>query len=138
MGHVTEEMRVMFSYLNSGELLWVNWFGEPFFSDGQVVVKVSPENGESENVGPTKSFNPATLDDYFSGESLKQGWVAEKGAIPEGFRLVPVLPFSVGGEFSVANLMSVPLEEGVRYYQLLREKLRDLPDGATFTFEVIE
>lgn len=125
-----------YSDLSPGEVIYLNVFGEPFFAESGSVFKVSPETGGREEVCSLNDFSPGGLDDYWTGESLKQQWEMIHGAIPADNFLVPVTPFVLGGEFDISNLMSIDKDEAIGYYKRIRDGIRDLPDGATVKIEV--
>lgn len=126
-----ESIQSVYVGLSQGTLIHLNVFGEPFFDDSGTVFKVSPETGDREEVCPTSEFNPVDLDDYWTGESLKQEWEKNNGNIPDGNWLVPITPFVLGGKFEIANLMSIPVDEAIGFYETIRNDIKDLPDGAT-------
>lgn len=125
-----------YSDLSPGKVIYLNVFGEPFFAESGSVLKVSPETGEREEVCSLSGFNPGALEDYWTGDSLKQQWELAHGAMPADNFLVPVTPFVLGGEFDISNLMSIDKDEAIRYYKRIRDAIRDLPDGATVKIEV--
>lgn len=122
--------------ISPGEVIYLNVFGEPFFAESGVVFKVSPETGEREKVCLLSDFNPVNLNDYWTGESLKQQWEKVNGAVPVDNFLVPVTPFTLGGEFDISNLMSIGEDEAIRYYKKIRDAIHDLPDGTAVKIEI--
>lgn len=118
-----------FQELSLGEMVFINIFGEPFFNESGVVVKISPETGERENVCLASSFAPESMDDYWTVESLKLEWELSNGKVPEDSFLVPITPFVLGGEFNALNLMAIKKEEAVRYYAKICNAIAGLPDG---------
>ena len=49
--------------------------------------------------------------------------------MPDGYFLVPLQLFSLGGEYSAENLRLYPFDAAVRVYDGLREGIKDIPDG---------
>ena len=126
----------LFSDLSHGHLVFVNVFGEPFFSVAGTVIKVNPETGEKEEVGPAANFDVRDLDDYWTGASLKEEWESVNGSIALGHFLVPITPFTLGGEFVASNLMMLSEAEAASFYSNIRKTIQGLPDGSTVTIEV--
>ena len=73
------------------------------------------------------------LDDHdvLTGYSLAHEWQDRHGALPEGRRLLPKVPFVLGGDFAIGNLYCAGAVEGMRARASLATQLRDVPDGAT-------
>lgn len=125
-----------YSELSEGRLVAVNELGEPFFEQHGVLVKVSPETGDRETVGPV-TINPISqLDDYWTALSLKKEWESLHGPLPEGCALAPVIPFVLGGEFDVKNLMKLDAKELMDCYKKIREKVSDSQDGIQVSVRV--
>lgn len=119
------------SAMHTGQLVWVNCLGEPFFVENGLLLKVSPETGDVEEVGLASA---SQIDDlqtapYWSAYPLKEEWEENNGPLLEGNFLVPITPFVLGGEYEAENLMSMRAEEAIAYYANLRNSLHDLPDG---------
>lgn len=119
-----------------GVIVYINVFGEPFFDNAKEVFKISPETGEREIVCQSDKFNLASLDNYWTGDSLKQQWEAINGLIQNGHYLVPITPFTLGGEFEIANLMCIPEVEMIGYYKKIRDAINILPDGAAVQIKI--
>lgn len=66
--------------------------------------------------------------DYFSGEPLAAEW-KEKKALGEGFRLCPRLPFIMGGEYEINNLIPSPFPKYIQYYAELAKQIANVEDG---------
>lgn len=61
---------------------------------------------------------------------LASKWQAEKGPLPVGKRLMPKIPFFLGGAHSIDNLWVGDAVEGMRFKADLALQTRTLPDGA--------
>lgn len=127
----------LFQALSDGQLVWVNVFAEPFFNVNGQIIKVSPETGDREEVCSANEFDPAFLDDYWTGASLKKQWEGAHGHLNEGLFLVPSIPFVLGGEFSPDNLSVMSIETAAAYYANIREQIAGVPDGSFIEVEVI-
>lgn len=73
-----------------------------------------------------------------TGQPLAHDWQVAHGSLALGQRLVPKIPFVLGGEFTVANLRAVESVKGMRFRGDIAQQLRDLPDGAPIELRTIE
>lgn len=128
--------------------LWRNWYeartdGLLFFAEdilgvqfairGNDIVTFNPESGEIEWLTASiEDWVKAILTDYeeLTGFPLAHAWQVVHGPIPNGKRLVPKVPFILGGKYEVANLFAMDALEGMRYRGELWQQIRNLPDGA--------
>lgn len=77
-------------------------------------------------------------DELLTGYPVAHEWQARHGALVEGQRLVPRLPFVTGGAFEIDNLCSAHAVEGMRARGSLAVQIRDLPDGAKIRYRIVE
>lgn len=114
-------------------------FGVQFCLYGQEVFVFDPE---SENLS---FFAKNIIDwaskiledyDYFTGYSLGDSWQKENGALPQGYRLLPRMPFILGGKFEADNLYLCEAAEGMRLRGEFAKKIKNLPDGSKINIEV--
>ncbi|MFZ0815640.1 MAG: hypothetical protein WAM78_08975 [Candidatus Sulfotelmatobacter sp.] len=61
---------------------------------------------------------------------LASKWQAANGPLPAGKRLMPKIPFFLGGEYSIDNLWAGDPVEGMRFKADLALQTRKLPDGS--------
>jgi hypothetical protein len=61
---------------------------------------------------------------------LASQWQDENGALPEGKRLMPKIPFFLGGEYSIKNFWVGDSVEGMRFKADLAIQTRSLPSGS--------
>jgi len=61
---------------------------------------------------------------------LIHDWELKNGPLPAGKRLLPKIPFFLGGEYTVENFWAGNPLEGMRLKGDLAIQTRDLPDGA--------
>jgi len=87
-----------------------------------------------------ESWAAEILGDYKfrTGYPLAHDWQLRNGVIADGTRLVPKRPFVLGGDFSVDNLYVLDSVRGMRLRADLAAQLRDLPDGATVNYRVVD
>jgi hypothetical protein len=93
-----------------------------FFSEtGATAVMSDSIEGWAENIlGDRKS----------TAWLLASKWQAENGPLPIGKRLMPKIPFFLGGEYSIENLWAGDSIEGMRFKADLALQTRNLPDGS--------
>ena len=65
-----------------------------------------------------------------TGFPLAHDWQQVNGALRSRKRLLPKIPFILGGQFESNNLVAVDSVEGMRYRGEIWRQIRDLPDGA--------
>jgi hypothetical protein len=128
--------------------LWKNWyqslldncfcfaedaFGGQFAIEGEKIVSFDPESGELEPLADSfEEWAGKLLSNYpqLTGAPVAHKWQLTHGPIPEGKRLLPKIPFVLGGQYDAKNLYAVDAVKGMRYRGELWQQLRDLPDGA--------
>jgi len=59
-------------------------------------------------------------------------------ALAMGSRLMPKIPFVLGGRYRVENLYSLGSASAMKSRGNLARQFKDLPDGAQVRFEVIQ
>jgi len=123
--------------MKSQKTLYTNIFGEPFFEDGGTIFKVSPETGDIEPICKFAEFDPACLDDFWTGDSLRRAWEDQHGPLGPDHCLVPVIPFVLGGDFEIQNLMPIPLSEANTFYAAIRAGIQSLDDGDSVRLEIV-
>lgn len=108
-------------------------FGVQFTISGDDIVTFDPESGQiSRLAGTLEEWAGQLLEEYnqLTGFPVAHAWQLAHGPIPSGKRLLPKVPFILGGEYAEANLFAVDAVEGMRYRGDLWRQIRDLPDGA--------
>lgn len=116
-------------------------FGGQFAIKDEVIYSFDPETGESSPVAESlEGWADAVLGDYefLTGFPVAHEWQSLNGAIEDGARLIPKRPFVLGGEFSVENLYFLESVKAMRLRGDLAVQLRDLPDGATVKFKIVD
>jgi len=116
-------------------------FGGQFVLLDAGVGTFDPETGDVEVIaGDLVSWAAALLGDagLLTGHPIAHEWQVRHGALVEGQRLVPKLPFVTGGAFEVDNLYSADAVEGMRARGSLAVQIRDLPDGAKIRYRIVE
>src|ERR1700691_2298220 len=94
-----------------------------FFSEtGATAVMSASIEGWEEKIQADKNSTTAG--------PLASKWQAENGPLPIGKRLMPKIPFFLGGEYSIENLWVGDPIEGMRLKAALALQTRNLPDGS--------
>ena len=73
--------------------------------------------------------------DYLTGYPAARDWQRTHGPLPLGHRLVPTVPFVLGGGYDPANLVAVDAYDGMRLRGRMAVQLKDIPDGALVEFD---
>lgn len=69
--------------------------------------------------------------DYLTGYPLAQSWQERNGPLLPGYRLFPIVPFVLGGQYAIDNLMAGDAVQVMRLYASVARQIRGLPDGTT-------
>jgi hypothetical protein len=75
---------------------------------------------------------------YFTGFGLAHEWQLRNGIIPVGQRLLPKVPFVLGGKFTIDNLYLLDSISGMRLRGDLARQIKDSPDGTKVTFKIVQ
>jgi hypothetical protein len=116
-------------------------FGNQFCLREDGVCSFDVETGECQLIGRSvEDWAHGVLSDYelLTGYPLFHERQVSYGRVPAGSRLLPVVPFVLGGEYSLANLRVAGAVSGMRSRGNLARQIRDLPDGAQIEFKVID
>jgi hypothetical protein len=113
--------------------------GQFVYSDA--VYSFDPETGSVDCVAKKlNEWASALLGDYhvLTGYDLAHQWQSLHGPIPPRHRLVPIVPFVLGGDFSVGNLVLMESVKAMRLRASLALQIRNLPDGAQVEYRVVD
>lgn len=113
-------------------------FGGQFALATDAVVAIDPETGGCEVVAKTlEGWADIVLGDssYRTGHPLAHDWQRCYGPLTVGHRLVPKVPFVIGGKFVLDNLYSTDEVEGMRFRGSIARQIRDVPDGGHVVLE---
>lgn len=108
-------------------------FGSQFCMKADGVYLFDPEVASSEKIA--KSINEwcsLILKDYefLTGYTLAHAWQKKNGKIPIGYRLIPKIPFVLGGGFEVDNLYMERSQVALNARANIALQIKDLPDGS--------
>lgn len=105
------------------------------------VLTFDPETGE-------RAACASSLEDWadqlfadvevWTGSPLAEAWQTANGPLPYDKRLVPKIPFILGGDYSIENLYLLDSKLGMKVRGDLAVQVRDLPDGAQVSYRVVD
>lgn len=114
-------------------------FQDQFCLSADAVLRFRAETGERVFLADSiENWAAVLLENYQqeSGWPLASKWQAEHGPLQPGRRLMPKIPFLLGGEYSIDNLWAGDSVEGMRFKADIAIQTRDLPDGSTVRLQV--
>jgi hypothetical protein len=114
-------------------------FGHQFLVFENKIHAFEPETGEIEEIANDfDTWAKLMLDEYNfrTGFSLAHEWQIKYGAIPQGERLLPKIPFVLGGEYSLDNLYLLDSVKGMRLRATLAHQINNLEDGAKIKWSI--
>ena len=126
---------------DSGIFFAQDVFGRQFGLDDSGVFLFESETGERERVaGSIEGWAELLLSEYpvWTGHPVAHAWQQVNGRLRSGWRLVPKIPFVLGGEVSVSNVFTAESVKAMHFYANLAVQIRDLPDGAAVDLKVID
>jgi hypothetical protein len=115
-------------------------FGVQFALYNLGVRKFDPEIGEFEDFAPDIEKWAAKIfedSNYETGYQLAQDWQLQNSPLPPGKRLLPKIPFVLGGAYEVENLYAADALEGMIFRADIWRQIGDLPDGSQVKLKVI-
>src|SRR5713226_9495608 len=120
--------------LTAGLLFFAeNTLQDQFCLSASGVLRFKAETGGTKPVADSlESWAEIILRDYDheTGWTFANRWQAENGPIPPGKRLMPKIPFFLGGSYLTENLWAGDAVEGMRFKADLAIQTQSLPDGA--------
>ena len=114
-------------------------FGGQFCIKDNSVFTFDPETGELEYLADDiEGWARILLSDYeiLTGLVLAHQWQKNNGQVPVGKRLLPKVPFVLGGEYSLSNLYLSDSVRGMKIRAHIAHQIKNLPDGAQVKFEI--
>lgn len=108
-------------------------FGVQFGLVKGKVVSFEPEVAKTSDVGASlERWAQRLLEapNAMTGHQLAHEWQVQNGPLPPTKRLVPKIPFILGGKYAVSNLMAMDAEESLGFRAEIYRQTKDLPDGA--------
>jgi hypothetical protein len=114
-------------------------FGCQFCIIDSVVHSFDPETGATEELADNiESWADVLLKDYefLTGYPLAHDWQKVHGSLPLNKRLLPKIPFILGGKHSLDNLYLGDSIEGMRSRSDISRQIQVLPDGAQVRLKI--
>jgi hypothetical protein len=105
------------------------------------ILRFDPETALSENFAASiDQWATLIMTDYeyLLGYPIAREWQAVNGQIPFFHRLVPKIPFVLGGEYGLDNLVSMETAKSMRFRADLALQIKNLPDGAEIVFKIVD
>lgn len=118
-----------------------NVFGEQFCISQNTINRFDPETTELEVIAKSiDEWAKNIIDDYdyLTGYSISNNWQQINGVIKPYNRLIPKIPFVLGGDFKIQNLYSANALKGMHSRANIANQIHDLPDGSKIKFDIIE
>lgn len=113
-------------------------FGGQFCLSYDGIYTFDPETGNSEKLSSNISgWCEIILNDYdfLTGHTLAHSWQKKHGKIPNGYRLIPKIPFTFGGDFDPDNLYLEKSYVAMRNRANIAIQIRNLQDGDSITLK---
>lgn len=107
-------------------------FGLQFAIANSDVVRMNPECGSVIAYAQSiEEWAMRLLENYEEDTAwpLAHVWQMSNGVLAPNMRLLPRVPFVLGGEYVVDNLVAVECHQVMEYWGSLYEAIRDVPDG---------
>ena len=115
-------------------------FGEQFALSNGSVWRFNPESAERKEIAHNlNEWAEKILADYAfeTGYQWAHDWQQQNGPLLEGHRLIPKIPFIMGGAYEADNLFALDAVKGMRYRADIWKQIRDLPDGTPIQLKVL-
>jgi hypothetical protein len=116
-------------------------FGTQFCLRDNQVYSFDPETADLTFISNTlEEWADELLKDYnlLTGYPLAHEWQARNGILAPLDRLMPKMPFVLGGEFGIDNLVAIDGARSMRCRANLAHQIHSLPDGAQIKFEIVD
>jgi hypothetical protein len=114
-------------------------YGNQFGIMSEGVVLFYAEFAEIEPVAKSiREWGEVVLADWrgFSGYELAHAWQIQHRPLAEGERLVPKVPFVIGGKYELDNLYAAPVIDAMRFRGSLARQLAKVPDGTPIDLKI--
>lgn len=114
-------------------------FGNQFCLNGSHVCLFCAETGELTAMADSVlGWAEALMRDwdYITGYSFAHEWQLARDALRENERLIPKIPFVVGGGRALDNLYAGDAAEAMRFRGSLAKQIAALPDGTPVTLKI--
>ncbi|MDA0910639.1 MAG: SMI1/KNR4 family protein [Proteobacteria bacterium] len=75
--------------------------------------------------------------DYLTGFPLSNEWQLAHGEVSDDMRLIPKIPFFLGGEYKLSNLYLADRLKAIKYRAEIYQQTKSLPDGESVELKVV-
>lgn len=116
-------------------------FGEQFALSNGKVYRFDPETAGIEVMADSlEEWAEFILNNYETetGYPLAHEWQMLNGPLPIGQRLLPKVPFVLGGDYVVDNLYALDAVKGMKFRADIWRQIKDLPSGTQVKLKVIQ
>ena len=116
-------------------------FGGQFCIKDNDIYVFDPETGSLEFLATDiEGWATAIINNYevLTGYPLAHLWEKQFGKLPPKKRLLPKVPFIMGGDFSLGNLYLADVVEGMKFRADIAQKIKNLPDGSLVKMDITE
>jgi hypothetical protein len=106
----------------------------------RLIFRFNPETAEmSEIASDLEEWADKILNDYSleTGWPLAHDWQEKNRPLKPFERLIPTIPFVLGGEFRVVNLYAEDAVKSMQFRSDIWRQTKDLPDGAKVKIRTI-
>lgn len=107
-------------------------FGLQFVIGKSGVARLNPESGNVVFYAKSiEGWAKRLLENYEEDTAwpLAHEWQILNGVLPPHMRLLPKVPFILGGEYEADNLVAVECHQAMGYWSKLCNAVRNVPDG---------
>lgn len=114
-------------------------FGTQFCIKDDVINSFDPETGDLTVIAQNlEDWSRWIFEDAKTrtGWPLAHLWKQREGPLKRGTRLLPKVPFVLGGQFEVENLYALDDVEGMRFRASIANQLKDCPDGSKVVLDI--
>lgn len=116
-------------------------FGGQFCIKQNGIYSFEPETGSFEYLAnDIDEWCKTILEEYsvLTGYPLANAWQNTHGSIPAGYRLVPKIPFVVGGGYEIDNLYLEKSVVAMKARANIALQIRDVPDGGSIKLNLVD
>lgn len=116
-------------------------FGVQFGLNENGIYKFDPETAEVEDLAADlDEWARRILADYEyeTGHPLAHEWQAQHGPLALGKRLLPKVPFVLGGTYELDNLYAADALKGMEFRADMWKQIKDLPDGTQVRMRIVK
>ncbi|TLX17154.1 hypothetical protein [Rhizobium sp. MHM7A] len=128
----SEIMKDTSAVYGSVEIFAMDVFADVFALHRDRVIRIGTETGDVAEEWPSPSAWETDMinDRRAVGQTFLKMWEDANGKLPDGHRLTPKMQIVFGGEFTIENMVSMPVQTILDFRTDIVRQIRGLPDGA--------